>query len=306
MLLKIYSMLVLTLDVIALIFGICFSIILAFYRTLKPLPMKSLQNEVIMVIGAGRGVGKEIALQLCQLGAIVACVDKNEKMCRATVQQASREMAIARPYICDVSNRKQVATTVEAIRHDLGNVTMVLHCCGVPSPRALIEDPPGIKEALEISVISHFWLLESILPGMQKTGRGHIVVLSSVAGFSGGISRGGRVPFSTAQFALQGFAESLHAELRQSNSNVVITLVHFYPFILDADVAKDIRLRIPSYFGTMPASEAARRILDGVRRNYTEFSVPGYLLYLGHLLRILPKKASFMLQDLLDAGVNFG
>ena len=43
--------------------------------------------------------------------------------------------------------------------------------------------------------------------------------------------------------------------------------------------------RIPSYFGTMPAVEAARQILDGVRRNYAEFSVPGYLLYLGHVLR---------------------
>lgn len=43
--------------------------------------------------------------------------------------------------------------------------------------------------------------------------------------------------------------------------------------------------RIPSYFGTMSATEAARRILDGVRRNYAEFSVPGYLLYVGHVLR---------------------
>lgn len=85
----------------------------------------------------------------------------------------------------------------------------------------------------------------------------------------------------------------------------------------------------------MPATEAAKQILDGVRRNYAEFSVPGYLLYLGHILRyektklmlyfpsvwsklliivysflfvsrILPKKASFMLRDLLDTGVDFG
>lgn len=43
--------------------------------------------------------------------------------------------------------------------------------------------------------------------------------------------------------------------------------------------------RIPSYFGTIVASEAAKKILDGIRRNYTEFSVPGYLLYIGFLLR---------------------
>lgn len=46
-----------------------------------------------------------------------------------------------------------------------------------------------------------------------------------------------------------------------------------------------VSCRIPSYFGTMPAAEAAKQILNGVRRNYTEFSVPGYLLYLGHVLR---------------------
>jgi len=43
--------------------------------------------------------------------------------------------------------------------------------------------------------------------------------------------------------------------------------------------------RIPSYFGTIPAAEAAKQILDGIRRNYAEFSVPGYLLYLGHIFR---------------------
>ena len=78
---------------------------------------------------------------------------------------------------------------------------------------------------------------------MQRVGRGHIVVLSSVAGLSGGATRGGGVPLSTAQFAVQGLAESLHTELRRSNSNIIITLVHVYPFIVGAEVAKDIRLR---------------------------------------------------------------
>lgn len=141
---------------------------------------------------------------------------------------------------------------------------------------------------------------------MEHIGKGHIVVLSSVAGLSGGATGGSRVPLSTAQFAVQGLAESLHTELRHSNSNIIITLVHVYPFIVGAEAARDIRFRyaikrimshsykyllfyvscrIPSYFGTMPAAEAAKQILDGVRRNYAEFSVPGYLLYLGHILR---------------------
>ena len=85
--------------------------------------------------------------------------------------------------------------------------------------------------------------MDAVLPGMHKIGKGHIVFFSSVAGLSGAISREIRIPLSTAQFAVQGFAESLQAELRYLNSNIVISLAHVYPFILGTESAKDIRFR---------------------------------------------------------------
>lgn len=76
---------------------------------------------------------------------------------------------------------------------------------------------------------------------MQAFGRGHVVVLSSVAGLSGNV--GSRIYLSTAQFAVQGLAESLHNELRHSNPNILVSLVHVYPFIIEIESAKDIRFR---------------------------------------------------------------
>ncbi|XP_076168924.1 17-beta-hydroxysteroid dehydrogenase 13 isoform X1 [Ptiloglossa arizonensis] len=306
MLLKLYSLFILILDLVTLLTGIFFAILIALYRTFRPPPLKSLHGEVAMVVGAGRGIGRELAIHLCQLGVSVACVDINAENCNVTVQKASQGLEIARTYICNVTNKNEVVRTVNTIKSELGKITMLFHCCSIPSPRALIQDRPEIRHTIDLTVISHFWLLETVLPCMEHIGKGHIVVLSSVAGLSGGATGGSRVPLSTAQFAVQGLAESLHTELRHSNSNIIITLVHVYPFIVGAEAARDIRFRIPSYFGTMPAAEAAKQILDGVRRNYAEFSVPGYLLYLGHILRILPKEASFMLRDLLDTGVDFG
>lgn len=67
--------------------------------------------------------------------------------------------------------------------------------------------------------------------------------LSSVAGLSGITGGKGNVPLSAAQFAVQGLAESLHTELRHSNSNIIITLVHVYPFIVRAELFEDIRFR---------------------------------------------------------------
>ncbi|XP_014229758.1 17-beta-hydroxysteroid dehydrogenase 13-like [Trichogramma pretiosum] len=305
MLLRLYSLIVLSLDVLTLLIGIWFSMLLAIYRTFRPPGLKSVHGEVALVVGAGRGVGREIAIQLAQLGVSVACVDVNNENCQATVNKALQLSCIARAYICDVTKEKQISNTIEAIRRELGEVTMLFHCCGVPSPRTLSESPPNIRSLLDTAILSHFLLLDAALPGMHKVSKGHIVVLSSVAGLSGVTNRQTVIPLSTAQFAVQGFAESLQANLRHSRSNINISLIHVYPFMIGTESIKDIRFRIPSYFGTIHASEAARRILDGVRRNYSEFSVPGYLLYLGHILRILPKKASFMLRDLLDTGVDF-
>lgn len=79
---------------------------------------------------------------------------------------------------------------------------------------------------------------------MQHAGRGHITILSSVAGLSSGASAArSRIPLSTAQFAIQGLAESLLMDLRHSYKNIIVTLVHVYPFIIGTEVAKDIRFR---------------------------------------------------------------
>lgn len=110
------------------------------------------------MVGAGRGVGREIAIQLAQLGVSVACVDINVENCQATVNRALQLSGSAKSYTCDVTNEKQVADVVQAIRVELGEVTMLLHCCGVPSPRTLAEDPTEIRSTLDISILSHFWV----------------------------------------------------------------------------------------------------------------------------------------------------
>lgn len=88
-----------------------------------------------------------------------------------------------------------------------------------------------------------FQLLDTVLPSMERAGKGHIVVLSSVAGLSGTTTGESRIPLSAAQFAVQGLAKSLQTEFRHTNRNIRITLIHIYPFIVGAEVKSDIRFR---------------------------------------------------------------
>ena len=96
MLLRLYSLVILILDLVTLLFGIFFAILIALYRIFRPPPLKNLYGEVAMVVGAGRGIGRELAIHLCQLGVNVACVDINSENCDTTVHLASKSVGVAK------------------------------------------------------------------------------------------------------------------------------------------------------------------------------------------------------------------
>ncbi|XP_023936022.2 epidermal retinol dehydrogenase 2-like isoform X2 [Bicyclus anynana] len=302
MLLRGYSLCVLMVDTMWVIINAMYAILQAVYEVFSPPPKKSVENEMALVVGAGRGVGREIAIKLAQLNAKVICVDNNEVNNTKTVAYIKGNGGAALSYICDITKKKNVDNLAKQIKNELGFVSMVFYCCGIPSPRSLMTEPPqDIHDTLDLTLTSYFWIIDNFMEDMKVKNHGHIVALTSVAGLSY-IKH--QKPLSVAQFAVQGLAESLMEDLRVNKiTGVHVTLMHIYPFIVED--SSELRMKIPSYFGTITPEKAADSILDSVRRNYPESSVPKHLLFLGHLLRILPRKATVLIRDLLDTGVDF-
>jgi short-subunit dehydrogenase len=139
---------------------------------------------------------------------------------------------------------------------------------------------------------------------MKGNGKGHIVFLTSVAAISGFTQQ---LALSVSQFAIQGLYESVVEELRIAKMDKIIktTLVHIYPFIVSENLENDIRLRVPGFFGSIRTDKAADAIIDGVRKDKTEISIPKYCLFISHVLKILPRSITFMLRDFLDTSVDF-
>ncbi|XP_023714665.1 epidermal retinol dehydrogenase 2 isoform X2 [Cryptotermes secundus] len=282
MFLRMYSFLVLIYDVLSLIFLVIEAELEAFYRIFIPPRLKSVAGEIILITGAGHGLGRELAIQFSMLGATVICWDIRSDSNEETAMAADSlgfGVGKAYAYTCDITNRYQVIKVAERVKKEVGIVTVMINCCNLPSPRILTEHPaPGVRKTLDIGVMSQFWILGAFLPSMQEKKHGHIIMLTSVAGLTGIKDL---VPLSAAQFAIQGLAESLTEELRNYKpiGDVKVTLVHIYPFIVDQEMSTNIQLRIPSYFGTIEPVAAAKKIIDAMRRDYTEASIPGYLLY---------------------------
>uniref|UniRef100_A0A182VWP4 Carbohydrate kinase PfkB domain-containing protein n=1 Tax=Anopheles minimus TaxID=112268 RepID=A0A182VWP4_9DIPT len=278
MILRLYATLIFCWDVLIILVQFFLTLLQSLFHLVRPAKAKSLTGEVAAVVGSGRGVGYDLAIQLAELGVKVACIDVNTTDNDLLVKKIQCAGGMACAYECDVTNKADINRTVAAIENSLGTISMLFHSCNVPSARSLVTEPPPIEITLNVGVVSHFLLLEAILPKMKKVSHGHIVFLTSVAGVSG---LKHQMPLAVSQFAVQGLYESTLEELRieKRQHTIYTTLVHIYPFIITDHCLNDIRLRISSAFGRIKSDEAARRIIACVRRNELEISIPKYLLF---------------------------
>lgn len=137
---------------------------------------------------------------------------------------------------------------------------------------------------------------------MKANCKGHIIFLKSVAALNGNCHQSAL----SAQFAVQGLYEAIVEELRVGKLDSIIktTLVHIYPFIVNEIRPNDHRLRVPGFFGAIHADKAAAAIIDGIRKNKTEISVPKYYLFISQVLKLYPRRVTLLLRDLLDTGIE--
>lgn len=61
-------------------------------------------------------------------------------------------------YQCDITDKDQVEKTIDTIEKSIGDITMLYHCCSLPSPRAVVNNPPSAKQTIDVSVTSYFYV----------------------------------------------------------------------------------------------------------------------------------------------------
>lgn len=129
-------------------------------QIVKPPQKKSLKGEIALVIGASRGVGRELCYILSGMDVKIVCIDINSSSLDATIKIAKAKYGCKSIYgfTCDVTNKEQVTDTIKKIENEIGDISMYFHCCGVPSPRSLVTEPPPIHKTLDVTVVSHFYV----------------------------------------------------------------------------------------------------------------------------------------------------
>lgn len=295
------SMVMLGAEVAWLLIQTVFMILDAVYHAIKPNDGKDLSGKLVLITGAGHGLGKETALQFARQGCRVACVDVNkvgnDETVREIIMEAEKAGVVAngkplaKAYVCNVADRKKIQDLAVQVTKDMGEVDILVNNAGILTEHSFRDaTPEEIDLTINVNLTSHFWTIQSFLPGMLKRNSGHIVAIASVGSFIGVAN------FSTycaTKYAVDGLMSSLHEEFRNKQKDIKLTTVHPYFINTRPDLIKGWHHRLP----LITPDRVAAAVVRGVRRESISVTIPKFLFYLIAISRFFPQNVIDIWRD---------
>jgi 3-oxoacyl-[acyl-carrier protein] reductase len=191
-----------------------------------------LTGKVALVTGGSRGIGHAIAQAFARVGAQIAVLGRD----LAKVREAAASLGDgrARGYPCDVSDAKQVETTVGAIEKDFGRIDVLVNNAGTTRDNLLFRiGEDDWDTVLDTNLKGAFLVTKHAARGMIKRRWGRIINITSVVGLSG---NKGQANYSASKAGLVGFTKSVSKEL--ASRNVLVNAVA--PGFIETELTRDL------------------------------------------------------------------
>jgi 3-oxoacyl-[acyl-carrier protein] reductase len=170
-----------------------------------------LENKIALVTGAGRGIGRAIALKLAAHGADVICCSRtaeNAQKAAAEVQAAGRK---AWHYAVDVANTEEVGRVAEQALKDAGRVDILVNNAGITKDDLLMRMSSEAWDAvLDTNLKGAFHWIKSLSRAFLKQRSGRIINITSVIGL---IGNAGQANYAASKAGLIGLTKSVAREL---------------------------------------------------------------------------------------------
>jgi NAD(P)-dependent dehydrogenase (short-subunit alcohol dehydrogenase family) len=169
----------------------------------------SFDGKIILITGAGSGMGRLAAQRLSAAGASVAGADVNEEGLRETGRECERFRAVP----LDVTDARAVEQAVAEVERDLGPIDRVMNAAAIMPTGLLLDQDAGlINRIMDINYCGTVNVTMATLPGMIARGTGDLVNFASIAGWLPSMHFGA---YNASKFAVVAFTEVLYHENRE-------------------------------------------------------------------------------------------
>lgn len=277
----------------------------SFHRRVRSI---DLAGQVVVITGAGSGIGRELALLCAQRGALLALCDINGVGVSRTAEEAHEHGAQVLMSQIDVSDADAMRRFAQATFDRFGRVDLLVNNAGVAVVGGFLEtNRKDWQWLIDINLMGVVHGCEAFLPAMVRSGRGgHIVNLSSAAGLLANPQLSG---YSATKFAVLGLSEALRMEMKPYGIGVTAVC----PGIIDTAITQDSpirsggdtderRKRLMSVYRKRgyTANRAAHNILRAVQRNRAVAPVAAEAHLMYALSRATPPLARWLAARLAD------
>jgi short-subunit dehydrogenase len=249
------------------------------------------EGKVCFITGASSGLGMGLAIRLAREGYAVGLAARRQSLLDGVAREIRDTGGTASVYPCDVAERDQVLDAIRRCERDMGPVTLLVANAGLSvNTRVDAFDAGAVERVIRVNLLGAVYATEGVLPGMLERGRGHIVAISSLAGFAG-------LPMSAAYSASKGgminFFESLRIDLRDSGVDVTVIT----PGFVRTPMTDHNRHAMPFLMDLEPAVE---EMVRAIRRRKKSLAFPRRLALAAWGARFLPRP----LYDLIASRVD--
>jgi 3-oxoacyl-[acyl-carrier protein] reductase len=178
-----------------------------------------LENKVAVITGAGRGIGRSIAISYAQNGAKVCCLSRSQKEIDATASYIKEENGNAIALACDVSNYIELEKAFKKIYKIYGRIDIVVINAGVDCDKAPVEELSieAWKKVMDVNFTGAFYTAKAAIPYLKKQGGGKIITIGSGIGHKG---RADNSAYSCSKAGLWMLTRVLAQELHKFNVSV--------------------------------------------------------------------------------------
>ncbi len=260
--------------------------------------MSAFKGKIVVITGAGAGIGKALCEQLAQQGATVIATDINMNDCQAVVDNINKNSSNAQALKLDVSNAQEVQNLIDKVVNDYKNIDYIFNNAGFGMASEVQDmELQHWQRIIDVNLFGVIYGTTAAYKAMIKQGFGHIVNIASLAGLVGSPTM---TAYATTKSAVIGLSNSLRVEASHFGIKVSVVCPGFiqtkiFDSAVNVNITKERLLSIIP-FKLLTVDDAARRILSGVTANKAIIVFPFYAKFAWWLTRFSPT-----LIDLLHA-----
>jgi NAD(P)-dependent dehydrogenase (short-subunit alcohol dehydrogenase family) len=248
-------------------------------------------NKVVLVTGAGSGMGRALTIELIRRGAKVAAVDLHAKTLAETKKLAGGKVET---FVLDIADSAKVAALPALVEKKLGAIDVLVNNAGIIQPFVKVNDLT-LEQASRVMAVNFtgpLMITKAFLPSLLNRSEAHILNVSSMGAYA---PVPGQSVYGASKAALKLFTEGLRSELLDTHVGVTIV----FPGAINTNIALNSGIAIPasadssaSKFKTTEASVAAIAMVDAIEKNRPRITIGSDATMMDRLSRLNPVMAA--------------